>query len=286
MNMNSVKLFGFGFFLIITMGYTPFQGLALPILGSDLGSFAVLGGSTVTNTGATTINGNLGVDPGTSITGFPPGTVTGTIYSAGSFSGLAQSQLVGALTSLGSLGPGTTLSSANLTGLTLLPGVYTVPAGTTNLAGTLTLNGNGNPDARWVFEMPSTLITSSNAVVNVIDTGSGASLYWDVGSSATLGTDTSFEGNILASTSITLDTGASIDCGRALANGGAVTMDANNVSTGCTGSQVSALAGSSGLNGGESVSIVPEPSTFFLFCAGLAGMVAFRKFSFSPRLTV
>jgi hypothetical protein len=279
--MNAMKFLIGGVLAFIVMAYSPSRGLALPILGSDLGTFAVLGGSTVTNTGDTTVTGNLGVDPGTSITGFPPGSVTGTIYSAGPVSGLAQSQLTRALTSLGSLGPGTTLSSANLTGLTLSPGVYTVPAGTTNLAGTLTLNGNGNANARWVFEMPSTLITSSNAIVNVIDTGAGASLYWDVGSSATLGTDTSFEGNILASTSITLDNGASIGCGRALASSGAVTMDANNVSTGCTGSQVAALAGSNGLSGGESVSTVDEPSAFFLFCVGLAGMVTFRKAFFS-----
>src|ERR1700692_3870727 len=128
----------------------------------------------------------------------------------------AQSELAAAKTELGSPGAGTLLP-ANLGGLTLSPGVYTVPAGTTNLTGTLTLNGQGNLNAFWVFQMPSTLITSPGSVVNVINTGAGAGLYWNVGSSATLDTTTSFEGNVLALTSITLDTGATDQCGRGLA---------------------------------------------------------------------
>lgn len=251
--------------------------LASAILGSDLGTFAVLGGQTVTNTGPSAITGNLGVFPGSAITGFPPGTLNGSEYTAGAFAGTAQSQLSTAITSLGSLGPGTTLSSS-LTGRTLLPGVYTVSAGTTNLAGILTLNGNGNPNAFWDFQMPSTLITSSGSGVNVINTGAGASVYWNVGSSATLGTDTSFEGNILASTSITLDAGATIGCGRALASTGSVTMDANTVSTGCLGSVgVEGIGSSNGLSGGGGISATPESSTAILFGLGLMGMVAFRK---------
>jgi hypothetical protein len=100
------------------------------------------------------------------------------------------------------------------------------------LTGTLTLDGKGNLNAFWVFQMPSTLITSPGSVVNVINTGAGAGLYWNVGSSATLDTTTSFEGNILALTSITLDTGATGQCGRALAHSGAVTMDTNAFSIG------------------------------------------------------
>ena len=144
------------------------------------------------------------------------------VHSNDAVSISAQSELAAAKTELGSLGAGTLLP-ANLGGLTLSPGVYTVPAGTTNLTGTLTLNGQGNLNAFWVFQMPSTLITSPGSVVNVINTGAGAGLYWNVGSSATLDTTTSFEGNILALTSITLDTGATDQCGRALAHTGAVT---------------------------------------------------------------
>ena len=169
------------------------------ILGTELAAFSVLGTSTVTNTGATTLTGDLGVSPGLAITGESTITVNGTnaatvgnpfVHAGDVFSGLAQSQLASAMTSLGSLGAGTLLP-ANLAGLSLTPGVYTVPAGTSNLTGTLTLNGQGNLNAFWVFQMPITLITSPGSVVNVINTGAGAGVYWNVGSSTTLDTTTS-----------------------------------------------------------------------------------------------
>jgi hypothetical protein len=218
----------------------------VPILGSELTSFAVLGASTVTNTGATTLIGNLGVAPGNAITGKETINVNGThaatignpsVHEADPFAVLAQSQLVTAKTTLGLLGPGTVLINPDLAGLTLFPGVYTVPAGVSNLTGTLTLDGRGDANAFWVFQMPSTLITSPGSVVNVIntDTGAGVGLYWNVGSSATLDTTTSFQGNILALANITLNTGATIHCGRALAHVEAVNMDHNTIFPGCAG---------------------------------------------------
>jgi hypothetical protein len=177
------------------------------------------------------------------------------VHAGDAFSGLAQSQLSTAKTELGALGAGTLLP-VNLAGLTLTPGIYTIPAGTTNLTGTLTLDGKGNLNAFWVFQMPSTLITSPGSVVNMINTGTGAGVYWNVGSSATLDTTTSFEGNILALTSITLDTGATDQCGRALANTGAVTMDTNTVSIGCSnllGGTAGTGGTGSGLSGGLTV---------------------------------
>ena len=274
--MNAMKLV---VPLFVALAYGPSQGWAAPILGSELASFAVLGAETVTNTGATALTGNLGVSPGSSITGFfgtvandGPGVFTGAAHQADSFASTAQAQLATARSNLGLLGTGTTLGT-NLGGLTLFPGVYTVPAGVSNLTGTLTLDGGGNANAAWVFQMPSTLITSSGSVVNVINTGSGAGLYWNVGSSATLDTTTSFQGNILALTSIALNTGATIGCGRALANIGAVTMDTNTFSIDCLANGLSG-----GLTGGIPAPI-PEPKTYALMLAGLGlvGLVARRR---------
>ena len=285
--------------LIVYAGALP-QAMGTPVMGSELASFAVLGASTVTNTGATTLIGNLGVDPGSAITGKASITVNGTnaasqgntsVHEADAYASLAQSQFSGALASLGLLGSGT-LEPFDLAGLTLVPGVYSVPAGTSNLTGTLTLDGKGDANAFWVFQMPSTLITSPGSVVNVINTGAGAGVYWNVGSSATLDTGTLFEGNILALASITLNHGAVIECGRALAHVGAVTMDNNTVSTGCAGT---GEEGSNGLSGGLAVPPgggvpvplpftpvpgvpgVPEPGTFLLMGLALAGLLACSK---------
>jgi hypothetical protein len=193
-------------------------------------NFAVLGGSTVTNTGPTTITGDLGTSPGSAVTGFPPGVVNGVIHAADAVAGQAQTDLTTAYTTAAGMPCGTDLSGQDLGGLTLTPGVYCFTTSAT-LTGTLTLNMQGNPNAFFLFQIGSTLTTASASSVVTINGGATtcpSNLFWQTGSAATLGTGSSLAGNILALSSITLTTGATLT-GRALARNGAVTLDTNNV---------------------------------------------------------
>ncbi len=214
-------------------------GLTALVVGSSRGAaqlstFSVLGGSTVTNTATpTVITGNLGVSPGSAVTGFPPGTVVlGTIHAADVPAAQAQTELVTLYDSLAGQFCTTDLSGQDLGGMTLTPGVYCFSS-SAQLTGTLTLDAQGNPNARFVFQIGSTLTTASAASVLLINGGSSCAVFWQVGASATLGTGTSLLGNVVALTSITLNTGANVD-GRVLARNGAVTLDDNRVTL-CSG---------------------------------------------------
>jgi hypothetical protein len=185
--------------------------------------FAVLAGTTVTNTGGTTITGDLGVSPGAAVTGFPPGTVGGAIHKADAVALQAEADLVTAYNDAAGRTPVTAVAT-ELGGTTLQAGVY--GNATLGLTGTLTLDAAGDPSAVFIFQAASTLITASNSNVALINGASACNVFWQVGSSATLGTGTKFIGNILALTSIALQTGATLD-GRALARNAAVTLDTN-----------------------------------------------------------
>jgi len=207
-------------------------------------NFAVLGGSTVTNTGATLITGNLGVAPGSSVTGFPPGVVTGgSIHTNDAVAQQAQSDLTTAYNTAAGTPCGVDLTGQNLGGLVLTPGVYCFTSSAA-LTGTLTLNFQGNPNAFFLFKIGSTLTTSSaSAVVLTNDLGVScpANVDWQIGSSATLGTGSTFVGNILALSSVTVTTGANV-IGRTLARNGAVTLDTNAVNAaGCNALSIPAF---------------------------------------------
>ncbi len=197
------------------------------VLGTA-GNFNVLGASTVTNTGPTVIAGDVGLSPGTAVTGFPPGLVTGTIHAADASAVQAQADLSTAYTELGNTACQFTLANADLAGLTLTPGVYCFSAAAVGLTGALTLDAQNHADAVFIFKILSTLTTASSASVIRINGGSDCNVFWQVGSSATLGTGTQFRGNILAQASITATTGATV-AGRLLARTGAVTLDTNTV---------------------------------------------------------
>ena len=192
-------------------------------------SFAVLGYSTVTNTGPTIVIGDLGVSPGTAVTGFPPGLVKGgTIHSADALAGQAQTDTGYAYVDLADQPCSRDLTGTDLGGLTLTPGVYCFSS-SAGLTGTLTLDAQHTAGAVWVFQIVSTLTTASNSSVMLINGAQACNVFWQVGKSATLGSSTNFTGDILAYASIGFTTGATLS-GSALAQTGEVTMETNNIS--------------------------------------------------------
>lgn len=189
-------------------------------------NYSVLGASTVTNTGNSVLNRSLGLSPGTSVTGFPPGQVVppAVIDIANGAALQAQTDLTAAYVDAAgrSLNASTT---AELGGITLVGGVYAGPSkAPLTLTGALTLDGAGDPNSVFIFQTDSTLITASASTVVLINGAQECNVFWQVGSSATLGTNSVFVGNILALTSITVTNGVTVR-GRALARNGAVTLD-------------------------------------------------------------
>jgi hypothetical protein len=198
----------------------------------NLGSatpYAVLAGTTVTNTGPTVITGDVGLSPGTAITGFPPGIASGTIIAADAGSLAAQNSSTTAFgVASGETSTSTVAGGILGGGAPLVPGVYT-SGSSLQVNGTLTLNGGGDANAVFIFQAGSTLTTASSSSIVLTGGAQACNVFWTVGSSATLGTTTNFVGNILALTSITMNSGATIQ-GSVLAQNGAVTLDDNTIS--------------------------------------------------------
>jgi len=191
--------------------------------------FALLAGSTITNTGATTITGDVGVHPGTFAPGFEASvTLDGEFHETDAVAEQAKLDLVTAYNDAAGRSVTETIPTELGGGDPLIPGVYDSEAGTFEITGTLTLDAQGDPNAVFIFQMESTLVTASDSSVSLINGAQACNVFWQVGSSATLGTNSSFVGNILALASITLNTGATVE-GRVLARDAAVTLDSNTI---------------------------------------------------------
>src|ERR1041384_6021222 len=197
-----------------------------PVALGSATSFPVLASSTVTNTGATTVNAGLEVSPGTGLTGAP--TVNGTTHLGDSVAAQAQLDLTTAYNDAAGRTVGAVLVAGNLGGQTLTPGLYTSTSSLEISSGDLTLDALGDANAVWIFQMGSTLTTTSGRQVILAGGAKASNIFWQVGSSATLGTTSVFKGTIMADQSITLATGATLE-GRALARSAAVTLDSNTI---------------------------------------------------------
>jgi hypothetical protein len=258
--------------------------LAATFLGSAE-AFATLGASNMTNTGSTTINGDVGVYPGTSITGEGSITLVGaSAFEVGNAVAMgAEADATTAFDVLKAMTPTTNLSGKILgtggTVATLTPGVYFFSS-SAQLTGALTLDFTGDPSGSFVFQIDSTLTTASASAIDVVGGDANSSIYWEVGSSATLGTTTDFAGNILAEDSISLNTGADILCGRAIALTAAVTLQGNTISDSCSAYNAGSGRGdfgSGGFSGVGSTSSVPEPTSLVLLATGLLGGAALGR---------
>jgi hypothetical protein len=203
----------------------------IPTVGlGNAGTFAVLAGAGVTNTGPSVVQGDLGSSPNPAVSGFPPGLVQGgTINPA--YTASAKDALVTAYDDASGRTPVTTIAT-ELGGQTLTHGIYDSAAGTFGITGTLILDAAGDPSAVWIFKAASTLITGVGSNVSLLNGANPCNVFWVVGSSATLGVDSTFSGTIMSLQSITMNTGATLN-GRALARNGAVTLDSNTISNSC-----------------------------------------------------
>jgi len=255
--------------LIVLLAWSAFvSGLNGQIaLGPTVDTFGVLAGSTVTNSGLTVVLGNLGVSPGTAITGFTgiapggPGLVSGTIHSADALALQAQTELTAAYNAAAGAASTATVAG-DIGGLTFFPGVYKSTS-TLGITGTVILNGLGNPNAQFIFQIGSALTTATSSSILLINGAQASNVFWQMGSSATLGTNTSFAGNLLALASISLGTGAVIQ-GRALARNGAVTLLSNTITS------------PAGLSGPPAPLVTPAPSSLLLVITGLAGVAIYQ----------
>jgi hypothetical protein len=241
-----------GFGLVAGLPLQTAVAAQAPVPLGSAADFEVLAGATVTSTGNTIVQGNLGVSPGTAITGFGPGVVTGTIHAGDPVAAQAQLDLTFAYNDAAGRSLNPIAVAGNLGGMTLAPGLYKSTSSLAISSGALTLDAGGDPNAVWIFQMASTLTTTSGQQVILSGGANPDNIFWQVGSSATFGTASIFAGNVMAAQSISFATGATLD-GRALAEVGSITLD------------------------GNTITLIPEPSTFALAFLGLGGLILLRR---------
>src|SRR5688572_30789630 len=226
--INATKRILTGLILAVAMMFVRQDATAVqaPVaLGSDA-TFGVLAATTVTTIPATTINGNLGVYTGNTVTGSP--IINGTMHLADPTAAQAQLDLTTAYNDAAGRTVEAVTVAGNLGGQTLSPGLYTSATSLEISSGDLTLDALGDPNGVWIFQMGSTLVTTVGRQVILSGGARAENVFWQVGSSATIGGSSVFKGTIMADQSITMNTGATLD-GRALARNGAVALDANTI---------------------------------------------------------
>jgi hypothetical protein len=228
------------------------QAATAPVGLGSAAAFSVLGGSTITNTGPTTMFGDLGLDPGSSITGAPHALGSTHIDDGVALS--AKNSLTVSYTDAAGR-PATKLASADLAGKSFTPGVYSASSSLLFSAGNMTLDAQGNPNAVFIFQVGSSLTTGSATHVLLINGAQPCNVFWQIGASATLGTNSVFAGTVMALTTITAKTGTTLN-GRLLARNGAVNLDTNTITTsacaaGTSGSGTTTTGGTTGTSGGS-----------------------------------
>jgi hypothetical protein len=208
----------------------PLQSTVQPTVTlSGVANIAVLAGSSISSTGLTTITGDMGLSPGSSVGGFPPGILNGTLYVSDSVSSQAKLALTAAYNdAAGRTATDIVTLSGNLGGLTLTPGLYKSTSSLSISSGDLTFDAKGDANAVFIIQIASTLTTTSGRKVILAGGAQASNIFWQVGSSATFGTTSVFKGTVMAMESITFNTGATLD-GRALARTGAVVMAGNTI---------------------------------------------------------
>jgi hypothetical protein len=200
-----------------------------PVAMGAAANLAILAGSAVSNTGGTVITGDLGLSPGTSVGGFPPGILNGTQHINDNIATQAKLDLTAAFNdAAGRSSTDMVTLSGNIGGLTLTPGLYKSTSSLAISSGDLTFDAKGNANAVFIIQVASSLTTTSGRKVFLAGGASASNIFWQVGSSATFGTTSAFQGTILAMQSITFDTGATLN-GRALARSGAIVMAGNTI---------------------------------------------------------